>query len=125
MQFVLSKCGRPWSSRSSGFHLAHRALHHLRSICLSNGSSFSVGPVQVQTGRPKLADLLKKGQIKEALALSPRKRTREAIWPVTAAGIQEFLEGKEANLSIGEQVETAREAASAPPRSSIRSSREG
>ncbi|MBP1768685.1 MAG: exbB 2 [Candidatus Aminicenantes bacterium] len=57
---------------------------------------------------PKLADLLKKGQIKEALALSTKKENKGShLARVTAAGIQEFLEGKEANLSIGEQVETA------------------
>jgi biopolymer transport protein ExbB/TolQ len=57
---------------------------------------------------PKLADLLKKGQIKEALALSTKKENKGShLARVTAAGIQEFLEGKEANLSIEEQVETA------------------
>ena len=57
---------------------------------------------------PKLADLLKKGQIKEALTLSTKKENRGShLARVTAAGIQEFLEGKEANLSIEEQIETA------------------
>jgi biopolymer transport protein ExbB/TolQ len=57
---------------------------------------------------PKLADLLKKGQIKEALTLSTKKENKGShLARVTAAGIQEFLEGKEANLSIEEQVETA------------------
>ena len=57
---------------------------------------------------PKLADLLKKGQIKEALTLSTKKENKGShLARVTAAGIQEFLEGKEANLSIGEQIETA------------------
>jgi biopolymer transport protein ExbB/TolQ len=44
---------------------------------------------------PKLADLLKKENKGSHLAR------------VTAAGIQEFLEGKEANLSLEEQIETA------------------
>lgn len=57
---------------------------------------------------PKLADLLKKGQIKEALALSSKKENKGShLARVTAAGIHEFLEGKEANLSMEEQVETA------------------
>ncbi len=58
---------------------------------------------------PKLADLLKKGQIKEALALSQKKENKGShLARVTAAGIQEFLEGKEANLSMDDQIETAR-----------------
>jgi biopolymer transport protein ExbB/TolQ len=57
---------------------------------------------------PKLADLLKKGQIKDALTLSSKKENKGShLARVTAAGIQEFLEGKEANLSLDEQVETA------------------
>ena len=57
---------------------------------------------------PKLADLLKKGQIKEALTLSTKKENKGShLARVTAAGIQEFLEGKEANLSMEEQIETA------------------
>ncbi len=57
---------------------------------------------------PKLADMLKKGQVKEALALSIKKENKGShLARVTAAGIQEFLEGKEANLSFEEQIETA------------------
>jgi biopolymer transport protein ExbB/TolQ len=57
---------------------------------------------------PKLADLLKKGQIKEALTLSTKKENKGShLARVTAAGIQEFLEGKEANLSAKDQIETA------------------
>jgi biopolymer transport protein ExbB/TolQ len=57
---------------------------------------------------PKLADLLKKGQVKEALTLSTKKENRGShLARVTAAGIQEFLEGKEANLSIEQQIGTA------------------
>ena len=57
---------------------------------------------------PKLADLLKKGQVKEALTLSSKKENKGShLARVTAAGIQEFLEGKEANLSFEEQIETA------------------
>jgi biopolymer transport protein ExbB/TolQ len=57
---------------------------------------------------PKLADLLKKGQVKEALTLSAKKENKGShLARVTAAGIQEFLEGKEANLSIEEQIGSA------------------
>lgn len=57
---------------------------------------------------PKLADLLKKGQVQEALTLSSKKDFKGShLARVTAAGIQEFFEGKEANLSLEEQVETA------------------
>jgi biopolymer transport protein ExbB/TolQ len=57
---------------------------------------------------PKLADMLKKGQIKEAFALSSKKENKGShLARVTAAGIQEFLEGKESNLSFEEQIETA------------------
>ena len=57
---------------------------------------------------PKLADLLKKGQIKEALTLSTKKENKGShLARVTAAGIQEFLEGKEANLSIEQQIASA------------------
>lgn len=57
---------------------------------------------------PKIADLLKNGQIKEALTLSSKKENKGShLARVTAAGINEFLEGKQANLSFEEQVETA------------------
>ena len=57
---------------------------------------------------PKLADLLKSGNIKEALALATKKENRGShLARVTAAGITEFLEGKEAGLAFEEQVETA------------------
>jgi biopolymer transport protein ExbB/TolQ len=57
---------------------------------------------------PKLADMLKNGQIKEAFSLATKKENKGShLARVTAAGIQEFLEGKEANLSFEEQIETA------------------
>jgi biopolymer transport protein ExbB/TolQ len=57
---------------------------------------------------PKLADMLKNGQIKEAFSLATKKENKGShLARVTAAGIQEFLEGKEANLSFAEQIETA------------------
>ena len=57
---------------------------------------------------PRLADLLKKGQIQEALTLSNKKENEGShLARVTAAGIQEFLSGKEAGLSLDEQIETA------------------
>jgi biopolymer transport protein ExbB/TolQ len=57
---------------------------------------------------PRLADMLKKGQIQEALTLSNKKENKGShLARVTAAGIHEFLEGQEANLSFEEQIETA------------------
>jgi len=57
---------------------------------------------------PKLADLLKKGQIQEALTLSSKKENKGShLARVTAAGINEFLEGREAHLSLDQQIESA------------------
>ena len=57
---------------------------------------------------PKLAELLKKGQVNEALTLSSKKENRGShLARVTAAGIQEFLEGQQTNLSFDEQIGTA------------------
>lgn len=57
---------------------------------------------------PKLADLLKNGQIKEALALSSKKENRGShLARVTAAGIQEYLETEEVKLSTEELIESA------------------
>lgn len=58
---------------------------------------------------PKLADLLKNGRIQEALTLSSKKENKGShLSRVTAAGIEQFLEGREANLNLEEQIETAR-----------------
>ncbi len=57
---------------------------------------------------PKLADLLKSGNLKDALALSNKKDYKGShLARVTAAGIQAFIEGKEAKLGFDEQIETA------------------
>ncbi len=57
---------------------------------------------------PKLADLLKAGNLKDALALSSKKDNKGShLARVTAAGIQSFVEGKEAKLRIEEQIESA------------------
>jgi biopolymer transport protein ExbB/TolQ len=57
---------------------------------------------------PKLADLLKAGNLKDALALSSKKDNKGShLARVTAAGIQAILEGKESKLSFEEQIETA------------------
>ncbi|HQH61690.1 MAG TPA: MotA/TolQ/ExbB proton channel family protein [Candidatus Saccharicenans sp.] len=57
---------------------------------------------------PKLAELLKNGQLKEALALASKKEFRGShLARVTAAGIEEYLEGKSSNLSVEEQLEAA------------------
>ncbi len=56
----------------------------------------------------KLADYLKKGQLQDALALASKKENEGShLARVTAAGIREFLEGKQAGLSLDEQIETA------------------
>ena len=57
---------------------------------------------------PKLADLLKKGKVEEALTLSSKKEYKGShLARVTASGIHEFFEGKRANLSFEEQISTA------------------
>jgi biopolymer transport protein ExbB/TolQ len=57
---------------------------------------------------PKLAELLKSGNLKDALALSSKKDYKGShLARVTAAGIQAIAEGKEAKLSMEEQLETA------------------
>jgi biopolymer transport protein ExbB/TolQ len=57
---------------------------------------------------PKLADLLKAGNLKDALALSSKKDNKGShLARVTAAGIQAILEGKDSKLSFEEQIETA------------------
>ena len=57
---------------------------------------------------PKLADLLKNGNLKDALALSSKKDYKGShLARVTSAGIQAIMEGKDAKLSAEEQLETA------------------
>jgi len=57
---------------------------------------------------PKLADLLKSNNLKDALALSSKKDYKGShLARVTSAGIQAFVEGKEAKLSLEEQIESA------------------
>ncbi len=57
---------------------------------------------------PKLADLLKNGNLKDALALSEKKDYKGShLARVTAAGIKAFIEGKDAKLSLEEQIESA------------------
>ena len=61
-----------------------------------------------QAVAPKLADLLKAGNIRDALALAQKKENKGShLATVTAAGIQEFMEGQQAKLSMEQQVETA------------------
>ncbi len=56
----------------------------------------------------KLAGLLKDNNLKDALALASKKDYKGShLARVTAAGIQAFMEGKEAKLSFEEQIETA------------------
>jgi biopolymer transport protein ExbB/TolQ len=57
---------------------------------------------------PKLADLLKNGNLKDALALSSKKEYKGShLARVTAACIQAFIEGKDAKLGFDEQIESA------------------
>jgi biopolymer transport protein ExbB/TolQ len=57
---------------------------------------------------PKLADLLKNGNLKDALALSSKKDYKGShLARVTAAGIQAIMEGKDARLSADEQIESS------------------
>jgi biopolymer transport protein ExbB/TolQ len=57
---------------------------------------------------PKLADLLKSGNIRDALAVASKKDNKGShLARVTAAGIEQFMEGREAKLSVDQQVESA------------------
>ena len=57
---------------------------------------------------PKLASLLKSGKVEEALNLSSKKEYKGShLARVTASGIQEFFEGKKANLNMEEQISAA------------------
>jgi biopolymer transport protein ExbB/TolQ len=57
---------------------------------------------------PKLANMLKSGKSEEALSLATKKEFKGShLARVTAAGIHEFFEGKQANLSLEEQIETS------------------
>lgn len=56
---------------------------------------------------PKLASLLKAGNITEALTLSSKKENKGShLARVTAAGIKEFLEGGEAGLGKNQKIES-------------------
>ncbi len=56
----------------------------------------------------KLAGMLKNGQLQDALNLSSKKENKGShLARVTAAGIHEYMEGKQANLRFEEQIETA------------------
>jgi biopolymer transport protein ExbB/TolQ len=70
--------------------------------------TFSRAKKRSQEVAPKLADLLKAGNMRDALSLASKKDNRAShLARVTAAGIEEFMGGKEARLSIEQQVETA------------------
>ncbi|MGD1010541.1 MAG: MotA/TolQ/ExbB proton channel family protein [Candidatus Aminicenantales bacterium] len=70
--------------------------------------TFSRARKRSQEVAPKLAELLKAGNMRDALSLASKKDNRAShLARVTAAGIQEFMEGKEARLSLEQQVETA------------------
>jgi biopolymer transport protein ExbB/TolQ len=57
---------------------------------------------------PKLAEMLKAGQIKEAMTLSGKKEYKGShIARVTSSGIAEFLAGQDAKLDMQDQIESA------------------
>lgn len=54
---------------------------------------------------PKLAELLKSGNIQEALTLSSKKENKGShLARITAAGVKEFMEGQQAGLNFDQQV---------------------
>jgi biopolymer transport protein ExbB/TolQ len=54
---------------------------------------------------PKLAELLKSGNIQEALTLSSKKENKGShLARITAAGVKEFMEGQQAGLNFEQQV---------------------
>ena len=70
--------------------------------------TFSRAKKRSEIVAPKLAEMLKNGQLKEALTLASKKENKGShLARVTAAGIQEFLSGREAHLSVEEQINTA------------------
>jgi len=70
--------------------------------------TFSRAKKRSQEVAPKLSDLLRAGNMRDALSLASKKDNKVShLARVTAAGIQEFIEGKEARLSLEQQVETA------------------
>ena len=57
---------------------------------------------------PKLAELLKSGNIQEALTLSSKKENKGShLARVTAAGVREFMEGDQAGLNFNQQLASA------------------
>jgi biopolymer transport protein ExbB/TolQ len=57
---------------------------------------------------PKLAEMMKNGQIKEALAVASKAEYKGShLARITAAGITEFIEGKSAGISFEEQIQSA------------------
>jgi len=57
---------------------------------------------------PKLAELLKSGNIQEALTLSSKKENKGShLARITAAGVKEFMEGQQAGLDFDQQVASA------------------
>lgn len=57
---------------------------------------------------PKLADLMKAGNLKDALSLASKKENKGShLARVSAGSIQAIIEGKDAKLGMDEQLETA------------------
>lgn len=60
------------------------------------------------TVAPKLADFLKNGSYKEALALASKKENKSShLARVTASGVQEFIDGRDSGLSTSDQIASA------------------
>jgi biopolymer transport protein ExbB/TolQ len=77
-------------------------------LFIERNLTFARAKTKSQLIAPKLAEMLKNGQIKEALALASKKENRGShLARVTAGGLSELLAGKEAHLSIEEQVASA------------------
>jgi len=77
-------------------------------LFIERNLTFSRAKKKSQAIAPKLAEMLKVGQIKEALALSSKKENKGShLARVTAGGLSELLAGKDARLILDEQVASA------------------
>ncbi len=75
---------------------------------IERNMTFRRARAKSQEVAPKLADLMKAGNIREALTLANKKDYKGShLARITAAGISEYLSGKESNLSTEEQIESA------------------
>jgi len=69
---------------------------------------FSRAKKQSRAAAAKLADLMKSGNLKDALSLASKKDYKGShLARVTAGSVQAIIEGKDAKLSLEEQLESA------------------